>query len=58
MRRLLAVSFWLLAVSFATFGQSKLKYDLRVGTTGHVTMMDSFPERYSSEKINISIMLS
>ena len=58
MRRLLAVSFWLLAVSFATFGQSKLKYDLRVGTTGHVTLMDSFPESYSSEKINISILLS
>ena len=58
MRRLLAVSFWLLAVSFTTFGQSKLKYDLRVGTTGHVTLMDSFPESYSSEKINISIMLS
>lgn len=38
--------------------QSKLKYDLRVGTTGQVTLLDSFPESYSSEKINISILLS
>ena len=55
MRRLLAVSYWLLAISFATFAQSNLTYELKVGTTGENTLLAEFPESYAGEKVNIGI---
>ncbi len=58
MRRLLAVSYWLLAISFATFAQSNLTYELKVGTTGENTLLAEFPETYAAEKINISCRVS
>ena len=55
MKRLLAVSYWLLAVSFATFAQSNLMYELRVGTTRENRLLAEFPESYAGEKVNIKL---
>ena len=35
--------------------QSNLTYELKVGTTGEVAVISSFPESYQGEKVNISV---
>ena len=40
------------------YGQSNLTYDLKVGTTGKVAVVDTFPESYAGEKVNIRIQPS
>jgi len=37
------------------FAQSNVTYDLKVGTTGEVKLLQEFPEVYAAEKINISL---
>ena len=37
------------------WAQSNLTYTLRVGTTGEVAVVDTFPEVYQAEKINIKV---
>ena len=58
MRRFLAVGYWLLAVSLAAFPQSKLTYEVKIGTTAENTVLATFPESYEGEKVNISIQYS
>ena len=48
----------LLFFSLSVSAQSKLTYELKVGTTGTVKMLEEFPESYSGEKVNISIQQS
>ena len=55
MRKILAIGFWLLAVSLAAFAQSNLKYELKVGTTGENTLLKEFPESYAGEKVNVKL---
>ena len=38
--------------------QSNLTYELKVGTTGEVTLIREFPEIVAGEKVNVSIQLS
>jgi spermidine/putrescine transport system permease protein len=40
------------------YGQSNLTYDLKVGTTGTVAVIDTFPASYAGEKVNIRIQPS
>ena len=40
------------------YGQSNLTYDLKVGTTGKVAVVDTFPASYAGEKVNIRIQPS
>ena len=35
--------------------QSNLTYDLKVGTTGEVAVVNDFPESYAGEKVNITV---
>ena len=35
--------------------QSNLTYDLKVGTTGEVSVVKDFPESYAAEKVNIKV---
>lgn len=35
--------------------QSNLTYDLRIGTTGTVTVLDSFPDSYVAPKVNVRL---
>ena len=37
------------------FAQSNLTYNIRIGSTAPVTVLDSFPEVYEAEKVNITI---
>ena len=37
------------------FAQSKLTYNVRMGVTGEVALLNEFPESYAGEKINITI---
>ena len=55
MRRAFVICHLLLVICLATFAQSNLTYELRVGTTGENTVLADFPESYSGEKINITI---
>lgn len=48
----------LLAMSLAAFAQSQVNYNLRVGTTGEVKVLQDFPETYAGEKVNVSIQHS
>lgn len=36
--------------------QSKLTYELHVGATGKVAVLDTFPEHYAAEKVNIKVL--
>jgi spermidine/putrescine transport system permease protein len=40
------------------YAQSNLTYDLKVGTTGTVAVIDTFPASYAGEKVNIRIQPS
>lgn len=45
-------------LSFAlcpVFAQSNVTYDLRVGATGEVKLLEQFPENYQGEKVNIRV---
>ena len=44
-----------LFTGLASFAQSNLTYELKVGTTGEVQILDDFPEVYAGEKINIKL---
>ena len=37
------------------FAQSNLTYDLKIGTTGEVALLNDFPDVYAGEKVNIRI---
>ena len=37
------------------FAQSNVTYDLRVGATGEVKLLEQFPENYQGEKVNIRV---
>lgn len=37
------------------FAQSNLTYELRVGSTAYSALLDTFPDSYASEKVNITI---
>jgi spermidine/putrescine transport system permease protein len=41
--------------SLSVSAQSKLTYELKVGTTGENTLLAEFPESYSGEKVNITV---
>ena len=58
MKRLLAVGYWLLAISLVALGQSQVTYDLRVGATGDVKLLAEFPESYEAEKVNIRVQIT
>ena len=53
MRKLLLMI--LLALGLNVFAQSNLTYEIHVGTTGDVLLLNEFPESYAGEKINISV---
>ena len=55
MRRFILV-FSLYSLFFTPlWAQSNLTYELKVGTTGEVTLLAEFPEVYEAEKLNIRI---
>ena len=55
-QRLIVLVFCLFSFDFCLlFAQSNLTYTLRVGTTGEVAVVDTFPEVYQAEKINIKV---
>ena len=58
MRRLLVICHLSLVVCLAAFAQSQVNYNLRVGTTGEVKVLQDFPETYAGEKVNVSIQHS
>ena len=45
----------LLLCSAVVSAQSNLTYELKVGTTGEVKVLQEFPESYAGEKINITV---
>lgn len=55
MRRLMVIGYWLLVMALSSFAQSNLTYELKVGTTGEVKVLQEFPETYAGEKINITV---
>ena len=44
-----------LFTGLASFAQSNLTYELKVGTAGEVQILEDFPEVYAGEKINIKL---
>ena len=40
------------------FAQSNLTYDLKVGATGDVQVLKTFPESYAGEKVNVKVEFS
>lgn len=55
MRRLMVIGYWLLVMALSSFAQSNLTYELKVGATGEVKVLQEFPESYAGEKINIKV---
>lgn len=55
MRRLMVIGYWLLVMALSSFAQSNLTYELKVGATGKVKVLQEFPESYAGEKINIKV---
>jgi len=55
MRRLMVIGYWLLVIALSSFAQSNLTYELKVGMTGEVKVLQDFPETYAGEKINIKV---
>lgn len=55
MRRLMVIGYWLLVMALSSFAQSNLTYELKVGATGDVKVLQEFPESYAGEKINIKV---
>lgn len=55
MRRLMVIGYWLLVMALSSFAQSNLTYELKVGATGEVKVLQEFPESYAGEKINITV---
>ena len=55
MKRLMAIGYWLMVIALPTWAQSQVTYNLRVGTTGEVTLLSEFPEVYEAEKLNITV---
>jgi len=48
----------LLALSLSAFAQSNLSYTVKVGKTGEVALIDTFPASFSTEKITIHLQPS
>lgn len=64
MRRFMAKGYRLRVIGFVLFvlspfafmmAQSNLTYELKVGATGDVQVLKTFPESYAGEKVNIRI---
>ena len=55
MRRLLVIGHLSLVICLSAFAQSNLTYELKVGTTGEVKLLEEFPESYAGEKVNITV---
>lgn len=55
MRRFMVIGYWLLVMALSSFAQSNLTYELKVGATGEVKVLQEFPESYAGEKINIKV---
>jgi len=55
MKRLLVIGHLSLVICLAVFGQSNLTYELKIGTTGNVTLLNDFPDSYAGEKVNIKV---
>ena len=55
MRRIMVICNLLLVICLCAFAQSNLTYELKVGTTGEVKLLQEFPEVYPGEKINIKV---
>ncbi|MBO7629783.1 MAG: hypothetical protein J6S87_07580, partial [Bacteroidales bacterium] len=55
MRRIMVICNLLLVICLCAFAQSNLTYELKVGTTGEVKLLQEFPEVYSGEKVNIKV---
>ena len=55
MKRLLVIGHLSLVICLAAFGQSNLTYELKIGTTGNVTLLNDFPDSYAGEKVNIKV---
>lgn len=54
MRKLMTVL--LLAVGMMTFGQSNVAYELRVVSQQKLALLDTFPQPYQTEKINVTYL--
>ena len=52
--RYLGISIVLL-FSLAAFAQSNLTYELRIGATRDVALLEAFPESFAGEKVNIAL---
>jgi len=44
-----------LFLSLCAFAQSKVTYELKIGTTGEVQVLTEFPDNYEGEKVNIQV---
>ena len=55
MRRLFVFCHLSFVICLAAFAQSNLTYELKVGTTGEVALLNEFPEAYQAEKVNIKV---
>ena len=55
MRRLLVIGHLSLVICLSALAQSNLTYELKVGTTGEVKLLEEFPESYAGEKVNITV---
>ena len=61
-KRLATIGRYILVLCLLSFvlcpiwAQSNLTYELKVGTTGTVQMLEEFPESYAGEKVNIKVL--
>ena len=55
MKRLLVIGHLSFVIGLATFAQSNVTYQLHIATTDQVAVLDTFPESYAGEKINITV---
>ena len=55
MKRVFVIYDLIFMICLCSFAQSNLTYELKVGTTGEVKILQEFPESYAAEKINITL---
>ena len=55
MRRIFVICHLTFLICLAAFAQSNLTYELRIGATRDVVLLEDFPESFAGEKVNVTL---
>ena len=55
MKRVFVICDLIFMICLCAFAQTNLTYNIRIGSTAQVTVLDSFPEVYEAEKVKVTI---